>query len=157
MKKVFGWNMVFSALAFFLSFSLLASIASAGPRICGAPSQGVNAVLPHPAGMPRRALRQLGVGSAAYSLCMRPFDALRDLAGPVALAFAALAAFMRWRMRGKYNIEGSVAHDFLYWMCCCWPCALAQETRTLAQVDDDGTWPEGKGAAPPEQQPLMSK
>lgn len=155
MKKAFGWNLVLAVLLFFVAGGLLGTIASLGPDICaakyGAPAESAVVVV----ATARRALRQQGGQQSDYDACLAPYAVLSYLSGPVALGFVLFCGYMRHRMRERYNIDGNTFNDFAFWVLCCWQCALCQESRTLAQVDDNGNWPEGKGLAAPEQQPLM--
>lgn len=65
----------------------------------------------------------------------------------ISLLLSAYAVFLlicmaqrRTQIREKFNIKGSVLGDLWAW-CCCMPCALCQETRTLWHNNvHDGVW-----------------
>jgi Cys-rich protein (TIGR01571 family) len=90
-----------------------------------------------------------------YDSCMAKWNILDLLYIPLTLGFLIYAAYRRFQMRKRFNIPGDEWADYFSWLCC-GPCALCQETRTLAGNSvEDGYWPEEKGNGSGEQQPLI--
>jgi len=90
-----------------------------------------------------------------YNKCMEKWNYLYMLNIPVGLGFLVYGGWRRHQLRKRYNIPGSEWEDYGVWICC-FPCALCQETRTLAANDvEDGVWPQGRGNGTGERQPLI--
>jgi Cys-rich protein (TIGR01571 family) len=90
-----------------------------------------------------------------YNSCMVKWNVLDLLYIPLTLGFLVYAAYRRNQMRKKFNIPGDEWEDYFSWLCC-GPCALCQETRTLAGNSvEDGAWPGDQGNGAGEKQPLI--
>jgi Cys-rich protein (TIGR01571 family) len=91
----------------------------------------------------------------AYNSCTAVWNLLYMLYIPLGLGFLVYGAWRRQQMRRKFNIPGDEWADYASWLCC-FPCALCQETRTLAGNEvEDGSWPAHKGNGNGEGQPLL--
>ena len=89
-----------------------------------------------------------------FLLCVQ-WNFLYMLYIPLGLGFLVYGGWRRHQMRKRFNIPGNEWEDYAVWLCC-FPCALCQETRTLAENDvEDGVWPQGRGNGTGERQPLM--
>ena len=77
----------------------------------------------------------------SFDTCMVKWNVLYLLYIPATLGFLIYAGYRRNQMRQRFNIAGDEALDYAGWLCC-GPCALCQETRTLAYHSvEDGVWP----------------
>ena len=83
---------------------------------------------------------ELDAARAATAGCHAASLVLGSSYWALASAFSLFAAWRRAALRRRFGLPGSACGDALAWLCCA-PCALCQETRTLAHNHvEDGFW-----------------
>lgn len=76
----------------------------------------------------------------AWNKCMTPYSVASLFSWSITFVFFAYAGWRRIQIRKKFQIPGDDTLDYASWIFCA-PCALCQETRTLAHNNvDNGAW-----------------
>ena len=76
----------------------------------------------------------------AWLTCMQPYSTAASLTWVLTFCFFYYAATRRMQMRRRFNLAGEELSDRMAWMLC-GPCALCQESRTLAANNvENGVW-----------------
>lgn len=76
---------------------------------------------------------ELALELDAFDRCMCKWRMLDLAATPLAILFLLYAGARRTQLRRRMGIPGNVLTDQAAWLCCA-PCALCQETRTVAHT-----------------------